>query len=162
MSASKIAHRRLSGRAGSITQPITIAADVDRGAELIEVCRAAPLDELRALALLRGATAADLRKRETEYGNAPHIVLCVYHDAPAVLEAMLQIVSDPDAKNGVGSTALSYAAAAAAAERAVVAGAVEVERDERRRKAGGQRGDRAVVEVGVLEVDEGERRAGEQ
>ena len=112
MSASKIAHRRLSGRAGSITQPIAIAADVDRGAELIEVCRATPLDEARALALLRGATAADLRKRETEYGNTPHIVLCVYHDSPAVLEAMLQIVSDPDAKNGVGSTALSYAAGA--------------------------------------------------
>ena len=110
MSASKIAHRRLSGRTGSITQPITIAADVDRGAELIEVCRATPLDEARALALLRGATAADLRKRETEYGNTPHIVLCVYHDSPAVLEAMLQIVSDPGAKNGVGSTALSYAA----------------------------------------------------
>ena len=48
MSASKIAHRRLSGRAGSITQPIAIADDVDRGAELIEVCRATPLDELRA------------------------------------------------------------------------------------------------------------------
>ena len=45
MSASKIAHRRLSGRTGSIAQPITIAADVDRGAELIEVCRATPLDE---------------------------------------------------------------------------------------------------------------------
>ena len=81
MSASKIAHRRLSGRAGSIAQPIAIAADVDRGAELIEVCRATPLDEPRALALLRGATAADLRKRETEYGNAPHIVLCVWRCA---------------------------------------------------------------------------------
>jgi hypothetical protein len=34
MSASKIAHRRLSGRAGSITQPIAIAADVDRGAQI--------------------------------------------------------------------------------------------------------------------------------
>ena len=115
MSASKIAHRRLSGRAGSITQPITIAADVDRGAELIEVCRATPLDEARALALLRGATAADLRKRETEYGNAPHIVLCVYHDSPAVLEAMLQIVSDPDAKNGVDAPLASQAANAQAA-----------------------------------------------
>ena len=47
MSASKIAHRRLSGRTGSITQPTAIAADVDRGAELIEVCRATPLDEAR-------------------------------------------------------------------------------------------------------------------
>ena len=85
MSASKIAHRRLSGRTGSITQPIAIAADVDRG----DGDRGLPRDAARraaSLALLRGATAADLRKRETEYGNAPHIVLCVYHDAPAVLE----------------------------------------------------------------------------
>jgi len=72
MSASKIAHRRLSGRAGSITQPITIAADVDRGAELIEVCRATPLDEARPanLVLVEAERAPKTRERRAHSRRA--------------------------------------------------------------------------------------------